>query len=46
MALLRLRAIYPNRVRIINRYHELDWPRPSAQRLEAGEEAIGERRAG
>ena len=46
MALLRLRAIDPNRVRIVNRDHKLDGPRPSAQRLEAREEAIGERRAG
>ena len=46
MALLRLRAIDPNRARIVNRDHELDGAGPSAQRLEAREEAIGERRAG
>ena len=46
MALLRLRAIDPNRLRVVNRDHELDRSRPGAQRLEAREEAIGERRAG
>ena len=46
MALLRLRAIDPNRLRIVNRDHELDRSRPGAQRLIAREEAISERRAG
>lgn len=46
MALLRLRAIDPNWLRIVNRDHELDRSGSSAHRLEAREEAIGERGAG
>ena len=46
MALLRLRAIYPNWLRIVNRDHELDRSRPGAQWLKAREEAISERCAG
>ena len=45
MALLRLRAIDPNRLRVINRDDELYRSRPSAQRLKAGEETISEGRA-
>ena len=46
MALLRLRAIDPDWLRIINRDDKLDRSWSSTQRLKAGEEAISERSAG
>ena len=46
MALRRLRAIDPNRLRIIHRDHKFHWSWPRAKRLETGEEAISERDAG
>ena len=46
MALLRLRAINPNRLCIINLHHKLHRARPRTQRLETREETISERGAG
>ena len=43
MTPLRLRAIHPNWLRVVDLHHKLHGPRPRRERLKPGEEAAGER---